>query len=80
MVHDTLCQIANWKDEMDCLCTQYSWLLYFNVPKMLSLNKLICSSLCAEDVEKVEKIVYEVSFLVTNTQSERDKLRASVKV
>ena len=80
MVNNTICQIADWKDEIDRLCAQYTWLLYFSVPKMLSLYRLICSNLRAEDREKVEEIVHEVSFLVTNTQSERNKLRQRVKV
>lgn len=71
-VQRTQLLITEWNHEVSELQARYTWLLYFSVPKMLLLYHLICSS--GIEGENVDKIVHEVSILMINEPTEREKL------
>ena len=79
MVQDTQQAVTEWSQQISELRNQYTWLLYFSIPRMLKLYMLMHSEEL-EKTEKVDKIVCEVSFLATNQQTEREKLRLGVEV
>ena len=56
--------LATWLQSVDELRTEYDWLLFFSVPKLLTLYHL----LQAED-PNLETIVHEISFLCSNEQA-----------
>lgn len=78
-VQETQTLIKGWNCEVTRLRDQYSWLLYFSVPKMMLLYKAICSLFRGEE-KRVDEIVHEVSFLMTNLPADREKLRRGVEV
>ena len=73
--------VTEWYQEMSNLQDQYTLLLYFSVPKILLLYKLLNSS-CLEEGEncRVDNIFCEISFLVNNQLVEKEKLRSKVQV
>lgn len=68
--------LATWSQEVARLRTRYGWLLYFSVPKMLHLHRLISTS----GLHDVDMIVHEVSFLATSQPAEREELSMGVQV
>lgn len=78
IVEQTQLSITEWSKEVSHLRTQYTWLLYFSVPKMLLLYWLIRSSCQGEKM--LDEIVHEVSFLMINQPEEREKLSKAVLV
>lgn len=75
MVQDTQLTVSNWTREVTKLRSDYPWLLFFSIPRMLQLYKLINSH-----EREVDKIVHEVSFLAANQPKGREKLWNSVQV
>ena len=73
MVQQAQCQITMWNSEISDLRAEYTWLLYFSVPKIMLLYDLIRSS--CEGVKRTDEIVHEVSFLTTNRLKDMMKLR-----
>ena len=62
---------------MISLHEEYGWLLFFSIPKRLTLYKLLAS----EDVlQQLDRIVHEISFLCHNDSTPRDRFRSQVKV
>ena len=61
------------------LRSQYDWLLFFSIPKILRLYKLLSGSEDCEQ-EEVDKIVCEISFLCQNDVSTRNTLKKIVQV
>lgn len=79
MVQQTQQAVTEWTEEVTELRNRYPWLLYFSIPRMLQLYKLILpTSVSRKETEK--KIVHEVSFLATSNRTERKKLRNGVQV
>ena len=65
------------------LRSQYHWLLFFSIPKMLQLYKLLSNAYnCdTENLDKAEcEMVGEISFQCQNDQFTRDELKISIKV
>lgn len=61
--------LIEWKKEVSDLRAEYTWLLYFSVPKIFLLYELICSS--PEETEGLpEKIIQEVSLLTVSQPSD----------
>ena len=78
-VKETEAALESWKKRVAELRNQYRWLLFFSIPKILYLYKLLSSSEDGEP-ELLDKIVCEISFLCQNDQSSRDALKRSVQV
>ncbi len=72
LVNDTQVVVEKWRQEVFDFRSCHMWLLYFCMPKLMQLYRLIQSSV--EDKERVDPIVHEVSFL-TNSTTDLDKLR-----
>lgn len=79
MFEQTQRLITKWSSEVSHLRAQYTWLLYFSVPKMMLLYWLIHDS-CQGGEEMVDKMVHEVGFLMINQPGEGEKLRKTVVV
>lgn len=62
LVQDMHTEVTKWKEDVSNLRTEYEWLLYFSVPKILLLYDLITSP------NGAEKIIQEVSFLTDSKQ------------
>lgn len=67
--------VEEWEQEVSELRSQYAWLLYFSIPKMLLLFKLLKSR-----SQSIDAIVHEVSFIVYNQKVETTELRQGVLV
>ncbi len=61
--------LTNWNKEVSDLRARYPWLLFFSVPKMLLLHKLMSSS----SQDEVKKVVHEVSFLIAEGRGNLEK-------
>ena len=57
------------------LRSQYSWLLFFSVPKLLVLYHLL-----RKETPDLEAIVHEISFLCCNEQGALESVREMVEV
>ena len=64
-----------WSDKVSQLRREYSWLLFFSVPKLLLLHSLV-----DEMQPDLAAIVAEISFLFENDSDVREKLSSVVKV
>ena len=59
------------------LRAQYDWLLFFSIPKILNLYKLLISS----DLNiQLDFIIHEISFLCKNDVRTREDLKHRVQV
>lgn len=67
--------VTEWSQEVSDLRARYTWLLFFSVPKMLLLHKLMHSP--PLEGEKIDNVFHEVSFLVAN---KRENLRSNLQV
>ena len=68
-----------WTHEVSNLRNQYTWLLYFSVPKMLRLYSFVSfPDLQGEDV--VDRLLHEISFLAVTNTAETQKLRLGIQV
>ena len=77
-VRETEVNLESWKKRVTALRSQYDWLLFFSIPKILRLYKLV--SVCGERNEQFDEIVAEISFLCKNDQTTRKDLKQRVKV
>ena len=70
-------QLTRWTQQVAALRSHYDWLLFFSVPKLLTLYKL----LAVDDVfHNLDAIVHEISFLSHNDEDTRAAVRAHVEV
>ena len=72
-VHETEKMLTNWMQRVAELRSQYDWLLFFSVPKLLLVYHLL-------QEENVEAIVHEISFLCSNEQDAWESAQVEVKV
>lgn len=77
VVKDTEKQLAVWMQRVTELRNQYDWLLFFSVPKLLTIYSMLKS---AEPENQFDQIVQEISFLCNNDQATRDAIKARMKV
>ena len=69
-------ELIAWKESVNMLHSEYNWLLFFRIPKLLKLYHLIM-----DDIEdKESKVVHEISFLCSNTAEDRLKTKERVEV
>ena len=80
MVQEAQNLVAKWNHEVSELQARFHWLLYLSVPKILQLNQLINNNSSDEGEWKVDRIIHEVSFLMSNQPIEKEKLRKGVLV
>ena len=67
-----------WTSEVAELCDKYPWLLYFSVPRMLQLYRLIVPTASDDAIEL--RIVHEVSFLNINRPAAGEEMKQWVQV
>lgn len=60
------------------LRSQFDWLLFFSIPKILRLYKLV--SECEDTSRQLDEIVGEISFLCQNNEATRQNLKLRVQV
>jgi hypothetical protein len=77
VVQEAQLLVTKWNHEVSDLQDCYTWLLYFSISKILQLHELIYTS----EEEKVDdKIVHEVSFLMSGQAEEREKIQTKIEV
>ena len=59
------------------LRSQYDWLLFFSVPKLLAIYGLLTYT---EPEEQLDQLMHEISFLFCNNQVTRDAVKANMEV
>ena len=78
-VKETEVILQTWTHEVEKLRSEFSWLLFFGVPKLLRLYKLL-----NEEQENTEvhlrQIVHEISFLCENNVETRKRMNVKVQV
>ncbi len=70
--------LESWKKRVAELRIQYKWLLFFSIPKILRLYKLV--SVCDDRDKQLDEIVAEISFLCQNDKATRQSLKQRLKV
>jgi len=74
-VHVTEVKLRTWMQRVTELRSQYNWLLFFRVPKLLLLYHLLIV-----EHPYVEAIVHEISFLFSHDQDAWKSARKMVEV
>ena len=77
-VRETEATLEHWRKRVVELRSRYPWLLFFSIPKILGLYKLLSTR--DSDSKHLDKIVCEISFLCPNDQNKRSDLKKEVKV
>ena len=70
-------ELKNWRSDLEHWHTQYDWLLFLSVPKVLKLYQILRSE---QGDKSVEEITTAVSFLFQNTITARKSIQFAVKV
>ena len=65
---------------MTRLRSQYEWLLFFSVPKLLLVYQLMQGWTEEEEEGCLDQLVREIMFLITNDSTTRENLQESIKV
>ena len=78
LTQETKQALDAWTHEAAELRTNYSWLLYFSIPRMLRLYRLIVPTASDEDIEM--KIIHEVSFLNISHPAAGEEMKQWVQV
>ncbi len=73
LVNDTQVVVEKWRQKVSDIRSCHRWLLYVCMPKLMQLYRLIESSV--EVKERVDPIIHEVSFIMTNSATDLDTLR-----
>lgn len=76
-VKETEAELTSWTETVTNLRSQYSWLLFFSVPKLMKLHVLLTAKVSNN---QLDLIVSEISFLCENNEYTRSRIRAGVKV
>ena len=71
-------KLTEWRRKLKRLRTDYDKLLFFYIPKMLRMFKMLHSG--SSVLENVPQLVQEVSFLFDSTVETREHLTATLKV
>ena len=71
-------KLTEWRQKLKHLRTDYDKLLFFYIPKMLRMFKMLHSGSSLQ--ENVPQLVQEVSFLFDSTAETREHLTASLQV
>ena len=83
-VADTEQVLTSWAKRVAELRSLNDWLLFFSVPKLLLLHRLLIegdrAGSLAERARRLAEVVREVSFLCENSADTREQLMRGVKV
>ena len=79
-VEDVGCQLTSWTQTVTRLRSQYEWLLFFSVPKLLLVYQLMQGWNEEEEEGCLDQLVREIMFLITNDPLTRDTLRKNIEV
>ena len=76
------CQLTSWTQTVTRLRSQYEWLLFFSVPKLLLVYQLMQGWNEEEEEEEgcLDQLVREIMFLITNDSTTRENLRENIEV
>ena len=78
-VKETEIILQTWTHEVEQLRSEFSWLLFFGVPKLLRLYHLLNEE--QENMEvHLKRIVHEISFLCVNSVDARKRMNVKVQV
>lgn len=78
-VKETEIILTTWTHEVTNLRKEFSWLLFFSVPKLLRLYRLLSEEQGNMDVH-LKRIVHEISFLCVNNAEARKRMNVKVQV
>lgn len=78
-VKETEVILQTWTHEVEKLRSEFSWLLFFGVPKLLRLYRLLSEEQENTDVH-LKQIVHEISFLCINNVDTRKRMNVKVQV
>ena len=79
LVKQTEATLISWTNEVEKLRSEFSWLLFFGVPKLLRLYQLFSEDQ-EDNVDHLRQIVHEISFLCANTSEARKIMNDKVPV
>ena len=71
--------IAEWSQWISEQRDNHPWLLFFSIPRIIQLQEAVKSSI-PDKQERLDKILHEVSFLITNQRLERERLQQEIEV
>lgn len=74
-VHDKRLVLKKWIESVATLRSEYNWLLFFSVPKLLHLYHLLKTK-----DPNLEAIVHEISFLFSKEQAAWKRVLGMVEV
>ena len=78
-VKETEQTVIAWGHRVDEFRSQYDWLLFFSIPKLLCLYKMLSDKELDSRLQ-LDKIVHEISFLCKNDVFAREGLLQNVQV
>jgi hypothetical protein len=78
-VRETEVILTTWTHEVANLRKEFSWLLFFSVPKLLRLYRLLIEEQENMDIH-LKRIIHEISFLCVNNAEARRRMNIKVQV
>ena len=78
-IRETEVILTTWTHEVANLRKEFSWLLFFSVPKLLRLYRLLSKEQENMGVH-LKRIVHEISFLCKNNAEARKRMKTKVEV
>ena len=78
-VQETAQTLDSWRNRVIELRSQYDWLLFFSIPKILRLYKMLSDKEQYSSLQ-LDRIVHEISFLCKNDKPTRRDLGHNVQV
>ena len=79
-VEDVGCQLTSWTQTVTRLRSQYEWLLFFSVPKLLLVYQLMQGWDEEEKEGCLDQLVREIMFLITNDSLTIENLHQNIEV
>lgn len=79
-VEDLGYQVTSWTQTVTRLRSQYEWLLFFSVPKLLLMYQLMQEWSEGKKEGCLDQLVREIMFLVTNDSLTRETLCQNIEV
>ena len=70
--------LEEWTKELNSLRKEHIWLVFFSMPKLLLLSKVL--TILFQDERDFEEIVQEVSFLFCSDLDMQESIEMAVKV
>ena len=70
-------KLSDWRKKLKQLHNDYDKLLFFHIPKMLRMSKMLCQG--DSKSEGISQLVMEVSFLFGSNKEARQQIDAALK-